>query len=49
MPELPEVEAVAHSLLPLVCGRKIERCEMIHKIAMRPQKAATLYAGAEGQ
>lgn len=49
MPELPEVEAVAQSLLPLVCGRKIERCEVIHKIAMRPQKAATLYAGAEGQ
>ena len=49
MPELPEVEAVVRSLRPLVCGRKIERVEVIHRIAVRPQKAATVYRGAEGQ
>ena len=49
MPELPEVEAVAQSLRPLVCGRKIRRCEVVHKIAVRPQKPATLSAGVAGR
>ena len=49
MPELPEVEAVAQSLRPLVCGRRIARCEVVHRIAVRPQKPATLYVGVEGK
>jgi formamidopyrimidine-DNA glycosylase len=36
MPELPEVEAVARALRPLVVGRTIERCRVIHPIAVRP-------------
>ena len=36
MPELPEVEAVARSLRPLVVGRTILRCRVIHPIAVRP-------------
>jgi formamidopyrimidine-DNA glycosylase len=46
MPELPEVEAVARTLRPLVAGRTIRRCRVIHPIAVRPssghgeQKAA---------
>ncbi|HTV58237.1 MAG TPA: DNA-formamidopyrimidine glycosylase [Verrucomicrobiae bacterium] len=33
MPELPEVEAIARTLRPLVEGREIERCRVIHPIA----------------
>ena len=33
MPELPEVEAVARSLRPLVLGRQILRCRVLHPIA----------------
>ena len=36
MPELPEVEAVARALRPLVEGRVIRRCRVIHPIAVRP-------------
>jgi formamidopyrimidine-DNA glycosylase len=36
MPELPEVEAVARALRPLVKGRTIRRCRVIHPIAVRP-------------
>ena len=36
MPELPEVEAVARALRPLVEGRTIRRCRVIHPIAVRP-------------
>ena len=36
MPELPEVEAVARALRPLVVGRTILRCRVIHSIAVRP-------------
>ncbi len=49
MPELPEVEAVARALRPLVEGRVIRRCRVIHPIAVRPssgrgarQAAATM-------
>ncbi|MFY9530446.1 MAG: DNA-formamidopyrimidine glycosylase [Candidatus Acidiferrales bacterium] len=46
MPELPEVEAVARALRPLVVGQRIRRCRVIHPIAVRPSsgrggKAAT--------
>ena len=36
MPELPEVEAVARALRPLVQGRVIRHCRVIHAIAVRP-------------
>lgn len=36
MPELPEVEAVARTLRPLVVGQTILRCRVIHLIAVRP-------------
>lgn len=36
MPELPEVEAVAQALRPFVEGRVVERCRVIHAIAVRP-------------
>src|SRR5215475_886069 len=42
MPELPEVEAVAISLRPLVEKRKIRRVEVFHPIAVLPQSAAHL-------
>jgi formamidopyrimidine-DNA glycosylase len=40
MPELPEVEAVAISLRPLVAKRKIRSVEVFHPIAVQPQSAA---------
>jgi formamidopyrimidine-DNA glycosylase len=36
MPELPEVEAVVRALRPLVVGRKITSCRVLHPIAVRP-------------
>jgi formamidopyrimidine-DNA glycosylase len=36
MPELPEVEAVARALRPLVTGLTIRRCRVLHPIAVRP-------------
>jgi formamidopyrimidine-DNA glycosylase len=56
MPELPEVEAVARALRPLVAGRTIRRCRVIHPIAVRPssgrgakQAAAIIEKNAEGR
>jgi formamidopyrimidine-DNA glycosylase len=56
MPELPEVEAVARALRPLVVGRTIIRCRVIHPIAVRPtsrrgaaQAAATIEKNARGR
>jgi formamidopyrimidine-DNA glycosylase len=40
MPELPEVEAVAISLRPIVTKRKIRSVEVFHPIAVLPQSAA---------
>ncbi len=40
MPELPEVEAVAISLRPLVEKRKIRSVEIFHPIAVLPQSAS---------
>lgn len=48
MPELPEVEAVAQTLRPLVRGRRVVRCEVLHAIAVRPQSAALLRRRTEG-
>lgn len=56
MPELPEVEAVARTLRPLVKGRTILRCRVIHAIAARPtsgrgaeRAAALLEKNARGR
>jgi formamidopyrimidine-DNA glycosylase len=40
MPELPEVEAVAVSLRPLVVKRKIRSVEVFHPISVLPQTSA---------
>lgn len=47
MPELPEVEAVAVTLRPLIRGATIHRCRVIHPIAVRPSsgKGAASAAG----
>ncbi len=49
MPELPEVEAVARTLRPLVRGQTIVRCRVIHAIAVRPRGPARLRRSVEGQ
>src|SRR5271155_853710 len=49
MPELPEVEAVALSLRPLVEGRKIRCVHVLHPIATKPQAPAQLARATEGQ
>jgi formamidopyrimidine-DNA glycosylase len=48
MPELPEVEAVARALRPLVKGQRIRCLHVFHAIALKPQlpaKAARLVEG----
>jgi formamidopyrimidine-DNA glycosylase len=42
MPEAPEVEAVARALHPLVAGRTIRACRVIHSVAVRPQTSSLL-------
>src|SRR5713226_6286959 len=37
MPELPEVEAVARALSPLVRGQRIRCLHVFHAIALKPQ------------
>ena len=49
MPELPEVEAVAQSLRPLVERRRIRCVHILHAIATKPQSASQLARAAEGQ
>ena len=49
MPELPEVEAVARTLRPLVEGQRIRRCTVLHAIATKPQPAARLQQWSEGR
>lgn len=49
MPELPEVEAVARTLRPLVEDQRIHRCTVLHKIVTKPQPAARLRELSEGQ
>ncbi|MGC2527480.1 MAG: bifunctional DNA-formamidopyrimidine glycosylase/DNA-(apurinic or apyrimidinic site) lyase [Candidatus Acidiferrum sp.] len=49
MPELPEVEAVAQTLRPLV-ERQLIRCvHVLHSIATKPQNPSHLARTAEGQ
>jgi formamidopyrimidine-DNA glycosylase len=49
MPELPEVEAVARTLRPLVEQRKIRCVHVLHAIATRPQSPSRIARIAEGQ
>jgi len=49
MPELPEVEAVAQTLRPLVEGRRIRCVHVLHPIATKPQDPSLLARLAEGQ
>lgn len=44
MPELPEVEAVARSLRPLVLSKVIRGCRVLHPIAVRPSSGRGLRA-----
>lgn len=36
MPEMPEIEALARTVRPLVRGKRIKRCDVIHEIAVKP-------------
>jgi formamidopyrimidine-DNA glycosylase len=49
MPELPEVEAVARTLRPLVERRRIRCVHVLHSIATKPQAASQLARVAEGR
>ena len=49
MPELPEVEAVAQTLRPLVEGRRIRCVHVLHAIATKPQSPAHLARTAQAQ
>jgi len=49
MPELPEVEAIARTLRPLVCGQRIHRVHVFHPLATRPQPPGKLIRLAEGR
>ena len=49
MPELPEVEAVARALRPLVRGKRIRCVHAFHPIAMRPQSQAQFTRMVEGR
>jgi formamidopyrimidine-DNA glycosylase len=49
MPELPEVEAVARTLRPLVERRKIRCVHVLHPIATKPQAPSQIARIAEGQ
>lgn len=49
MPELPEVEAVARTLLPLLQGRRIRCVHVFHPIATKPQIPAHVASLAAGR
>lgn len=49
MPELPEVEAVARTLRPLVAGCRVRCVHVLHPIATRPQQPAALAKRMEGR
>jgi formamidopyrimidine-DNA glycosylase len=49
MPELPEVEAVARTLRPLVERQKVRCVHVLHAIATKPQSSSHLARIAEGQ
>jgi formamidopyrimidine-DNA glycosylase len=47
MPELPEVEAVAQALRPLIEGVTITRCRVIHPVAVQPSPGGAKVRAAE--
>ncbi len=49
MPELPEVEAIARTLRPLVRGQRIRCVHVFHPIVTRPQPPAELVDLCQGQ
>jgi formamidopyrimidine-DNA glycosylase len=49
MPELPEVEAVARSLRPLVRSQRIRCAHVYHPIVTRPQSARHFAKGVQGR
>jgi len=49
MPELPEVEAVARTLRPLVEGRRIRCLHVFHAIALKPQSPIDVSRMVEGR
>jgi formamidopyrimidine-DNA glycosylase len=49
MPELPEVEAIARTLRPLVRGQRIRCVHVFHAIATRPQSPAQLVKLSQGR
>jgi formamidopyrimidine-DNA glycosylase len=49
MPELPEVEAVAQALRPLVRGQRIRCLHVFHGIALKPQTPAHVARQVEGR
>src|SRR5258708_7543118 len=49
MPELPEVEAVARALRPLVRGQRIRCLHVFHAIALKPQLPAVAARIVEGR
>ena len=49
MPELPEVEAVARALRPLVTGQRIRCLHVFHAIALKPQPPAGVAKLVEGR
>jgi formamidopyrimidine-DNA glycosylase len=49
MPELPEVEAVARALRPLVKGQRIRCLHVFHAIALKPQSPAAAAKIVEGR
>jgi formamidopyrimidine-DNA glycosylase len=49
MPELPEVEAIARTLRPLVRGQRIRCVHVLHPIATRPQAPAAFVKLCQGR
>ncbi|HKM66235.1 MAG TPA: bifunctional DNA-formamidopyrimidine glycosylase/DNA-(apurinic or apyrimidinic site) lyase [Candidatus Acidoferrum sp.] len=49
MPELPEVEAIARALRPLVRGQRIRCLHLFHPIALKPQAPANVARLVEGR
>ncbi len=48
MPELPEVEAIARTLRPLVCNRKIQCVHVFHPVLIQPQPIGQFNQLAQG-
>lgn len=47
MPEMPEIEALARTVRPLLRGKRIARCDVIHEIAVRPSSGRGAKQAAE--